>query len=76
FLHSKASWEAITAGYERYCTDPSIVNYFWTLRSMQAPVFMLAETARRLPRARMLPSISTGYAGLQGCILQRRWGCR
>lgn len=23
FLHSKASWEAITAGYERYCTDPS-----------------------------------------------------
>ena len=76
FLHSKASWEAITAGYERYCTDPSFVNYFWTLRSMQAPVFMLAEAARRMPRARMLHSISTGYAGLLGCILQRRWGCR
>lgn len=59
FLHSKASWEAITAGYERYCTDPSFVNYFWTLRSMQAPVFMLAEAARRMPRARMLHSIST-----------------
>ncbi len=76
FLHSKASWEAITAGYERYCTDPSFVNYFWTLRSMQAPVFMLAEAARRMPRARMLHSISTGYAGLLGCILQRRWRCR
>ncbi|MEK2632237.1 GT4 family glycosyltransferase PelF [Pseudomonas aeruginosa] len=47
-----------------------------TLRSMQAPVFMLAEAARRMPRARMLHSISTGYAGLLGCILQRRWGCR
>lgn len=37
---------------------------------------LLAEAARRMPRARMLHSISTGYAGLLGCILQRRWGCR
>lgn len=71
FLHGKASWEVITEGYERYCTDPSFVNYFWTLRSMQSPVFMLAEAARRMPRARMLHSISTGYAGLLGSILQR-----
>lgn len=76
FLHGKASWEVITEGYERYCTDPSFVNYFWTLRSMQSPVFMLAEAARRMPRARMLHSISTGYAGLLGSILQRLWGCR
>lgn len=75
FLHSRASWQAITDGYRQHCADPSFVNYFWTLRSMQAPLFMLAEAARQLPRARMLHSISTGYAGLLGSILQRRWGC-
>ncbi|WP_282874763.1 GT4 family glycosyltransferase PelF [Pseudomonas peli] len=74
-LHSRANWEAITEGYLRHCSDPSFVNYFWTLRTMQAPLVMLAEAARKLPRARMLHSISTGYAGLLGSILQHRWKC-
>jgi len=76
FLHSRVSWEAITAGYEQHCSDPSFINYFWTLRSMQAPLFSLLEAARRMPRARMLHSVSTGYAGIIGAVLQRRWNCR
>ncbi|MBO3276568.1 GT4 family glycosyltransferase PelF [Pseudomonas schmalbachii] len=75
FLHSRASWAAITDGYAQHCSDPSFINYFWTMRSMQAPIFMLTEAARRMPRARMLHSISTGYAGLLGSVLQRLWGC-
>ncbi len=74
-LHSKASWQAITEGYRTHCSDPSFVNYFWTLRTMQAPLLMLAEAARGMPRARVLHSISTGYAGLLGAILQQRWQC-
>lgn len=74
-LHSRANWEAITDGYERHCSDPSFINYFWTLRTMQAPLLMLAEAARRLPRARALHSISTGYAGLLGSMLQQHWQC-
>ncbi|WP_447588795.1 GT4 family glycosyltransferase PelF [Aquipseudomonas campi] len=74
-LHSKASWESITDGYERHCSDPSFINYFWTLRTMQAPLLMLVEVAQRMPRARMLHAISTGYAGLLGSILKRRWNC-
>ncbi|KAE8234979.1 hypothetical protein A4X13_0g9666, partial [Tilletia indica] len=75
FLQSRASWDAIVEGYTQHCADPSFVNYFWTLRSMQAPLFMLAEVSRTLPRARMLHSISTGYAGMIGSVLQRRWDC-
>jgi glycosyltransferase involved in cell wall biosynthesis len=75
FLYSQASWEAITEGYETYCSDPSFVNYFWTLRSMHAPIFLLAEIARNAPRARVVHSISTGYAGLLGAFLKRRWEC-
>ncbi|WP_437880231.1 GT4 family glycosyltransferase PelF [Pseudomonas sp. LRF_L74] len=75
-LHSRGSWEAIRDGYERHCSDPSFVNYFWTLRTMQAPLLALLEAALRMPRARMLHSISTGYAGLLGALLKRSWGCQ
>ncbi len=52
FMYSRASWEAITEGYERYCTDPSFVDYLWTLRAMQAPLLMLAERPRAACRVR------------------------
>ncbi|WP_417663541.1 GT4 family glycosyltransferase PelF [Pseudomonas sp.] len=74
-LHSRASWDAVTEGYTKHCSDPSFVNYFWTLRTMQAPLMMLCDAAMRMPRARALHSISTGYAGLLGSILQSRWNC-
>lgn len=74
-LRSRASWEALSDGYRLHCADPSFVNYFWTLRSMQSPLLMLAEASRKMPRARMLHSVSTGYAGLLGCILKQRWKC-
>lgn len=74
-LHSRASWESIRDGYAHHCSDPSFISYFWTLRTMQAPLMMLAEAAARMPRARALHSISTGYAGLLGSILKQRWGC-
>ncbi|NBF07913.1 DUF3492 domain-containing protein [Pseudomonas sp. Fl4BN1] len=75
-LYSRPSWEALTEGYQQHCADPSFVNYFWTLRTMQSPLLMLAEAARRMPRARVLHAISTGYAGLLGCILKQLWNCR
>lgn len=74
-LRSRASWEALTDGYRQHCADPSFVNYFWTLRTMQSPLLMLADVARRMPRARVLHSISTGYAGIVGSILKHRWQC-
>ena len=62
-LRSRASWEVLSEGYRQHCADPSFVNYFWTLRSMQSPLLMLAEASRNMTRARVLHSISTGYAG-------------
>ncbi|HKS11928.1 MAG TPA: GT4 family glycosyltransferase PelF [Pseudomonas sp.] len=74
-LYSRASWTALTESYRQYCADPSFINYFWTLRTAQSPLLLLADVARRLPRARMLHSISTGYAGLLGGLLKQRWKC-
>ncbi|MDR9750551.1 GT4 family glycosyltransferase PelF [Pseudomonas sp. SZMC_28357] len=74
-LRSRASWDVLSEGYRQHCADPSFVNYFWTLRSMQSPLLLLAQASYRMPRARALHSISTGYAGLVGCILKQRWNC-
>ena len=68
FLHSQESWQMIDRSYRTYCTEPSFVDYFWTIRTMHSPLFTLARIARNMPRVRVLHSISTGYAGLLGTI--------
>lgn len=75
-LHSRASWNVITEGYLNHCSDPSFINYFWTMRTMQSPMVLIADAARRMPKARLLHAVSTGYAGLAGCILKQRWHCK
>ncbi|HEU0196753.1 MAG TPA: GT4 family glycosyltransferase PelF [Nevskiaceae bacterium] len=72
FLYSRAAWDQIGDYYERYCTDPSFVNYFWTVRTMHAPLFDLADIAQHMPRTRVLHAISTGYAGFLGALVHER----
>ena len=74
FLRSRAAWEAICSRYRRFCTDPSFVDYFWTVRIMHAPLWRLAALARGLPEARVYHTISTGYAGFLGALLRWRDG--
>lgn len=74
FLHGKAAWTYITEQYRRHCTDPSFVDYFWTVRSMHQPVWQLQRIAETLIPVRMFHTISTGYAGLLGTLLKQRTG--
>ncbi|HKK55412.1 GT4 family glycosyltransferase PelF [Marinobacter sp.] len=74
FLYSEESWQMIDENYRKYCTEPSFVDYFWSIRIMHAPLFQLVEVARRMPAVRMLHSISTGYAGLLGAIASEQRG--
>ena len=71
FLYSKASWDDITANYRERCTDPSFVDYFWTVRIMHSPIWMLLRVAQQLIPADCYHTISTGYAGFLGAILRR-----
>ncbi len=68
FLYSEQSWQMIDESFRAYCTEPSFVDYFWTVRTMHAPLFTLADIARTMPQVRALHAISTGYAGLLGAI--------
>ncbi|WP_440107439.1 GT4 family glycosyltransferase PelF [Acidovorax sp. BL-A-41-H1] len=69
FLYSEQSWELICDTYRSYCTDPSFVDYFWTVRIMFQPLWTLARVAHSMPAVRVLHSASTGYAGYLGALL-------
>lgn len=70
FLYSEDAWDFIKECYLRYSTDPSFVDYFWTIRTIHTPFWRLREMAGRCPQARIYHSISTGYAGILGVILK------
>lgn len=72
FLHSKCSWNFITEQYEKYCTDPSFTDYFWTIRIMHKPLWQLAKIAENMIPVKLHHSISTGYAGFLGALLRFR----
>jgi polysaccharide biosynthesis protein PelF len=72
FLYSKASWDFIKKSYRRNSTDPSFVDYFWTIPNIHTPFWRLREVALRAPPARIYHSVSTGYAGILGVLLKHR----
>lgn len=72
-MYSRESWQVIEDSFRAYCTEPSFVDYFWTIRTMHAPLFTLAEIAKNMPRVKMVHSISTGYAGLLGAMVSDRY---
>ncbi|WDD92527.1 GT4 family glycosyltransferase PelF [Burkholderia sp. FERM BP-3421] len=74
FLHSKEAWQYLTDQYRRFCTDPSFVDYFWTVRIMHKPLWQLARIVEQLPAVRVLHTASTGYAGFLGALAHYRQG--
>jgi polysaccharide biosynthesis protein PelF len=74
FLYSERSWEHICERYEMTAKDRSFLEYFWTVRSMHAPLFLAASIAARVPRSRCVHVISTGFAGFLAMMLHRAWG--
>jgi glycosyltransferase involved in cell wall biosynthesis len=72
FLYSEESWHYIEEQYHAFCTDPSFVDYFWTVRLMHAPIWTLSRIADALIPARCYHTISTGYAGFLGALLKQR----
>ena len=45
FLYSQRAWEIICTAYRDHCSDPSFVDFFWTVRIMHAPLWRLMEVA-------------------------------
>jgi len=74
FLHSERSWEIVCDRYRNFCTDPSFVDFFWTVRIMHTPLWTLAKVADGLLKVKVLHTISTGYAGFLGALIHQTRG--
>ena len=74
FLRGDQAWQHLCAQYEERCTDPSFVDYFWTVRTMHAPLWKLKRIADRLIPVKAFHTVSTGYAGLLGAMCKRKHG--
>lgn len=68
FLFSERSWEFINKIYMKNCPDVPFVDYFWTLRNIHKPIWILAEIVEKLPKTKIFHSPSTGYAGFLGAL--------
>jgi glycosyltransferase involved in cell wall biosynthesis len=71
FLHSERAWTEICRRYEARSPGHSFLEYFWTIRSMHAPLFLIARAAARVPASRVFHVVSTGFAGFLGVLLRR-----
>ncbi len=75
YLYGRRSWEFIGDQYGRHCPKMPFLDYFWTLRNMHAPIWVVAGIARKLLKhGRVVHSPSTGYAGLLGSLIHFQTG--
>ena len=68
FLHSERSWDFINDKYMENCPDVPFVDYFWTLRNIHKPIWILAEIVESMPKTKIYHAPSTGYAGFIGAL--------
>ncbi|NLI09796.1 MAG: GT4 family glycosyltransferase PelF [Elusimicrobia bacterium] len=74
FLHSKKSFSFITSEYQKNCPDVPFIEYFWTVRNIHSPIWIIANAAMSVPKFSIVHSPSTGYAGLLGAFLKNNYG--
>lgn len=72
FLSSESAWVQICERYGEKARTRSFLEYFWTVRSMHAPLFVMARAATSIPASRAFHVVSTGFAGFLGALLQKK----
>ena len=68
FLYSKDAWEFIRRSYYIHASKVPFLDYFWTVRNMHHPIWIIASIVRHFPKIGLLHSPSTGYAGFLGML--------
>lgn len=70
FLRSKNSFEFITEEYIKNASDVPFIDYFWTVRSIHAPLWKIVNISKRVPYAKIVHSPSSGYAGFLSSFIK------
>lgn len=72
FMRSKESWELIQMHYNKDSGEPSFINYFWNVRNMHEPLWVLSEAILNIPKCRVIHPIATGYAGFLSVLIKQQ----
>lgn len=70
--HDTEPWEMLVQAYELHMPEYSFIDFFWTMRFLHMPVWILLRSLDRIPPARVYHAPSAGYAGLVGAAAARR----
>ncbi|MBF0106770.1 MAG: GT4 family glycosyltransferase PelF [Deltaproteobacteria bacterium] len=68
---SKKIWEQLVYFCEKISEDTSFLDYFWTWRGTHLPLMQILQS--KIPEAKIYHAVSTGYAGLLGCIAKTEY---
>ncbi len=71
FLYSKRAWEHIVNMYSKYGATEPFVDYFWNVRNLHTPLWVVAQIAKEVGDFDLVHSPSTGYAGFLSALLKR-----
>lgn len=73
FFRSPSAWQFIISKYKERYSDQSFFDFFWGVRNLHRPFWILAKIAEHIPTVKLLHSASTGYAGFLGALLQNKY---
>ncbi len=69
FMYSQESWNFIQNRYEENSRNLSFLDYFWTVRSIHKPLWLLFSIAQKIDFVKVVHSPSTGYAGFLSSLI-------
>lgn len=73
FWHHRETWAVLQEVYARYASEDSFLHFFWTVRYLIEPLWKLARSLSRVPKARVYHTACTGYAGFLGALVTREF---
>lgn len=73
-LKSKNAWDYILKKYNELSSEPSFIDYFWTIRNIHEPFSVLYDILGSIPEVKLIHSPSTGYAGMLGALIHQYRG--
>lgn len=68
FWQDRETWAVIREVYERFAPGQAFLDFYWTACFLVQPLWNLARSLPRIPRAAMYHTACTGYAGLAAAI--------
>jgi len=72
FLYSDTSWKYIINRYKENYEDEAFIDFFWTIRNMHIPLWIIFNEIKDLPLPKLIHAPSTGYAGFLGSLLKAK----